>query len=113
MFIRAKTEEEVRDFKPDFTIINACKVTNPDWKAQKRHSDVFIAVNVEKVCACACVRCVLVRVCGVCLCVCVVCVVCECGEGVCVCACACACVREREEGNAGLSQPHSPVHWLR
>ena len=48
MFIRAKTEDEVKDFKPDFTIINACKVTNPDWKKQGLNSDVFIAFNIEK-----------------------------------------------------------------
>ena len=82
MFIRAKTEEEVRDFKPDFTIINACKVTNPDWKAQKLHSDVFIAVNVEKVCACACV---CLCVCVVCACACVWCVWCVNVEKVCAC----------------------------
>jgi hypothetical protein len=32
MFIRPKSEAEVDDFVPDFTIINACKVTNPDYK---------------------------------------------------------------------------------
>lgn len=32
MFIRPKSEAEIDDFVPDFTIINACKVTNPDYK---------------------------------------------------------------------------------
>lgn len=38
----------MKDFKPDFTVINACKVTNPDWKAQGLNSDVFVAFNIEK-----------------------------------------------------------------
>lgn len=48
MFIRPETAEEVRNFAPDFTIINACKVTNPDWKAQGLNSEVFVAFNIER-----------------------------------------------------------------
>ena len=47
MFIRPKPED-LKSFTPDFTIINACKVTNPDWKAQGLHSEVFVAFNIEK-----------------------------------------------------------------
>lgn len=32
MFIRPKSEAELDTFVPDFTIINACKVTNADYK---------------------------------------------------------------------------------
>jgi phosphoenolpyruvate carboxykinase (ATP) len=48
MFIRPESDAELRNFKPDFTVINACKVTNPDWKQQGLHSEVFIAFNIEK-----------------------------------------------------------------
>lgn len=34
MFIRPKDEAEVANFKPDFTIINACKVVNDDYKVR-------------------------------------------------------------------------------
>ncbi|KAG5178334.1 phosphoenolpyruvate carboxykinase [Tribonema minus] len=47
MFIRPTSPEEIKDFKPDFTIINACKVTNPDWKEKKLNSDVAAIFNVE------------------------------------------------------------------
>lgn len=32
MFIRPDTEAETEGFEPDFTIINACKVVNDDYK---------------------------------------------------------------------------------
>ena len=32
MFIRPETKEELKEFEPDFTIINACSKTNLDWK---------------------------------------------------------------------------------
>ena len=48
MFIRPKTTEEIKDFNPDYTIINACKVVNKDYKAQGLNSDVFVAFNIEK-----------------------------------------------------------------
>lgn len=34
MFIRPESEAEVADFKPDFTVINACKVVNDDYKVR-------------------------------------------------------------------------------
>lgn len=48
MFIRPKTKKEVEDFKPDFTIINACKVVNDDYKRHGTNSDVFVGFNIEK-----------------------------------------------------------------
>ena len=36
MFIRPESEAEVADFAPDFTIINACKVVNDDYKVMKK-----------------------------------------------------------------------------
>ncbi|KAI9917885.1 hypothetical protein PsorP6_012531 [Peronosclerospora sorghi] len=48
MFLRPETKEEIANFKPDFTIINACKVTNKDYKQHGLNSEVFIAFNIEK-----------------------------------------------------------------
>ena len=48
MFIRPKSKNELINFEPDFTIINACAVTNSDWKKQNLNSDVAIAFNIEK-----------------------------------------------------------------
>jgi len=47
MFIRP-TKEELENFKPDFTLYNACKTTNPKWKEQGLHSEVYVAFNVEE-----------------------------------------------------------------
>ncbi len=47
MFIRP-SKEELKDFKPDFTVYNACKCVNKDWLRQGLHSDVFVAFNVEE-----------------------------------------------------------------
>lgn len=47
MFIRPKSLDEVADFAPDFTIINACKVENPRWKEHGLNSEVFVAFNIE------------------------------------------------------------------
>jgi len=46
MFIRP--ENPPLDFGPEFTIINACKVVNEDWKKHNLNSEVFIAFNIEK-----------------------------------------------------------------
>ena len=46
MFIRP-TKEELENFTPDFTLYNACKTVNPNWKEQNLHSEVFVAFNVE------------------------------------------------------------------
>ena len=46
MFIRPSSAPA--DFAPDFTIINACKVVDKDWKKHGLNSEVFIAFNIEK-----------------------------------------------------------------
>ncbi|MEA3353083.1 MAG: phosphoenolpyruvate carboxykinase (ATP) [Campylobacterota bacterium] len=46
MFI-VPTEDELENFEPDFTVYNACKTTNPDFKEQGLHSEVFVAFDVE------------------------------------------------------------------
>jgi phosphoenolpyruvate carboxykinase (ATP) len=48
MFIRPETAEELVDFEPDFTIINAAAVSNPDWKADGLNSEVFVSFNIEE-----------------------------------------------------------------
>ncbi|WP_413729325.1 phosphoenolpyruvate carboxykinase (ATP) [Sodalis sp. RH22] len=47
MFIRPD-EEELRDFKPDFVVMNGAKCTNPDWQQQGMHSENFIAFNLTE-----------------------------------------------------------------
>jgi phosphoenolpyruvate carboxykinase (ATP) len=47
MFIRPTTEELV-DFKPDYVLLNACKVTNPDYKEMGLNSEVFVVFNLQK-----------------------------------------------------------------
>ena len=47
MFIRPK-KEDLNDFKPDFTIINACSVVNNDWEKHNLNSEVAIVFNIEK-----------------------------------------------------------------
>lgn len=46
MFIRP-SDEELKDFKPDFTIINACKLKNEMYKHQDLNSDVFVGFDIE------------------------------------------------------------------
>jgi len=47
MFIRP-TEEELKDFEPDFVVLNSCKAVNPKWKEQNMNSEVFIAFNLTE-----------------------------------------------------------------
>ena len=47
MFIRP-CEADLVDFKPDFTVYNACKVVDDDYKKHGLHSDVFVVFNVEE-----------------------------------------------------------------
>jgi len=47
MFIRP-TEEELKDFRPDFVMLDAPKVTNPLWKEQGLHSEVFVLFNLTE-----------------------------------------------------------------
>ena len=49
MFIVPKTEEEIKNFVPDFTVINASKgLVNKNWKAQGLNSEAFVGFNLEK-----------------------------------------------------------------
>ncbi|MCA9399350.1 MAG: phosphoenolpyruvate carboxykinase (ATP), partial [Candidatus Omnitrophica bacterium] len=47
MFIRP-TEEELKDFQPDWTIFNACKATCKDFEHHGLRSEVFIAFNISE-----------------------------------------------------------------
>jgi phosphoenolpyruvate carboxykinase (ATP) len=47
MFI-VPPKEDLDNFQPDFTIYNACKTTNTNFKEDNLHSEVFVAFNVEK-----------------------------------------------------------------
>ncbi len=47
MFIRP-TEEELEDFEPDFTVYNACRAVDEDYKEHGLNSDVFVVFNVEE-----------------------------------------------------------------
>ncbi len=51
MFIRP-TEEELKNFKPDFVVLNASKTTNPDWERHQMHSDVYAVFNLKARMAC-------------------------------------------------------------
>jgi len=47
MFLRP-TEEELKSFKPDWTIFNACKATCPDFEKHDMRSEVFAAFNIKE-----------------------------------------------------------------
>jgi phosphoenolpyruvate carboxykinase (ATP) len=47
MFIRPE-EEDLKTFKPDFTMYNAGKLNNEDYEKQGLNSDVFVVFNVEE-----------------------------------------------------------------
>ena len=47
MFIRP-TEDELIDFKPDWTILNACKVRCTDFAKYGLNSEVFVAFNIKE-----------------------------------------------------------------
>nr|WP_167370574.1 phosphoenolpyruvate carboxykinase (ATP) [Pasteurella testudinis] len=47
MFIRP-SEEELKNFKPDFTVLNGSKTTNPNWKEQGLNSENFVAFNLSE-----------------------------------------------------------------
>ncbi|TNG91582.1 phosphoenolpyruvate carboxykinase (ATP) [Pasteurellaceae bacterium USgator11] len=47
MFIRP-SDEELKGFKPDFTVLNGSKTTNPNWKAQGLNSENFVAFNLTE-----------------------------------------------------------------
>ena len=47
MFIRPSAEE-LENFKPDFTVINASKTSNPDFEKHGMNSETFIAFNMTE-----------------------------------------------------------------
>ncbi len=47
MFIRP-TPSELEVFKPQFTVLNACKVVNEKWKEHGLNSEVFVLFNIEE-----------------------------------------------------------------
>ncbi len=47
MFIRP-TEEELKDFAPDFVVFHACKAINPQYKEQGLNSEVFVSFNLKE-----------------------------------------------------------------
>jgi phosphoenolpyruvate carboxykinase (ATP) len=47
MFIRP-TDEELRTFVPDFTVLNGSKTTNSDWQAMGLNSENFVAFNLTE-----------------------------------------------------------------
>mmetsp|Transcript_17183 Transcript_17183/g.22656 ORF Transcript_17183/g.22656 Transcript_17183/m.22656 type:complete len:572 (+) Transcript_17183:81-1796(+) len=51
MFIRPVDDDEIKDFEPDFTLINTCKTTNPKWEEHGLTSEAYVAFNLEEKCA--------------------------------------------------------------
>ncbi|MBL0703401.1 MAG: phosphoenolpyruvate carboxykinase (ATP) [Sulfurospirillum sp.] len=47
MFIRP-SEDDLKNFEPDFTMYNAGKLSNKDYEKHGLHSDVFIVFNIEE-----------------------------------------------------------------
>jgi len=47
MFIRP-SEEDLKSFKPDWTILNACKSTCPEFEKLEMRSEVFVAFNMTE-----------------------------------------------------------------
>jgi phosphoenolpyruvate carboxykinase (ATP) len=47
MFIRP-TEQELKNFEPDFVVLNGAKTTNPNWQAQGLNSENFVAFNMTE-----------------------------------------------------------------
>ncbi|MCY4148282.1 MAG: phosphoenolpyruvate carboxykinase (ATP) [Gammaproteobacteria bacterium] len=47
MFIRP-SDEEIENFKPDFTVLNGAKCTNPDWQEMGMNSENFIVFNLAE-----------------------------------------------------------------
>ena len=47
MFIRP-TQEELKDFEPDFTVLNASMASNDDWKRHSMNSPTFVAFNLSE-----------------------------------------------------------------
>ena len=47
MFIRP-TNEELAEFTPDFTVVNASMTSNPDWERHGMNSPTFVAFNLTE-----------------------------------------------------------------
>ena len=47
MFIRP-SDEELENFKPDFTILNGAKCINPDWQKMGMNSENFVVFNLSE-----------------------------------------------------------------
>lgn len=47
MFIRPN-ETELKDFNPDFVVMNGAKAVNPDWQQQGLNSENFVAFNLSE-----------------------------------------------------------------
>ncbi len=47
MFIVPKTQEELDNFKPDFTVYNSCKTVDMAYASHGLHSEVYVIFNVE------------------------------------------------------------------
>ncbi len=47
MFIRP-TEDELKNFTPDFVVLNASKVTNPKWEEMGMNSENFVVFNLTE-----------------------------------------------------------------
>lgn len=47
MFLRP-TPEQLKDFEPDFVVINGSKITNPNWEKQGLNSETFVAFNLTE-----------------------------------------------------------------
>jgi len=47
MFIRP-TEEELKDFQPDYVMLNACRTTDTKWKEHGLNSEVYVAFNLKE-----------------------------------------------------------------
>lgn len=48
MFIRPSNYELEHFGEPDFVVLNASKATNPNWKEQGLHSEVFVVFNLTE-----------------------------------------------------------------
>jgi len=48
MFIRPESKEDIKNFSPDFTVINACSQVDEDWERHGLNSEVAVVFNIEK-----------------------------------------------------------------
>ncbi len=50
MFIRPEASD-LDNFKPEFTVYNACKIVDEKWQEHNLNSEVFVIFNIEENCA--------------------------------------------------------------